>query len=415
MHVKFGKNTINLDISKKNLLGVLEAKNHPVESLSRLLKESIMNPIGKPRLRQLLRKNKPRDVVILVSDITRSISNYEEILQFLVAEIIDAGIDENNIEFIVTLGTHRKHTTQEQKFLYGDLVKNFRFAFHDCHNNLVSIGRTSTGIDVQVNKRVWDAEFVIATGRINLHYLAGFSGGRKSILPGISSYKTIQMNHRKLRRDGVALGELARNPIAQEMDEAARLFDLDYLLNVVETPEKEVAQIYCGDPQHAFGEGIQFFKKQRSVKISQKAHCVIVSAGGYPQDRDFFKSHKSLNAAINVIEPHGSVILVAQCSEGPGNENFLNYMHNNTLNKLLTYPEEKIEVGGHRAFVTARILKNYKVYVLSDLNSDVLSELHCTKISTLEDGVNIVKKNYGPEFKTYVIPDGESVLPVMDR
>lgn len=414
MHVKYGNNTINLDISKKNILGILKPKTHPIESLSTLLKESIMNPIGRPRLRQLLYKNKPHDVVILVSDITRSIANYEEILQFLVSELIDGGIDEKNIEFVVALGTHRQHTDEEQKFLYGDLVNNFRFSFHDCHNNLTSIGKTSTGLDVHVNKRVWDAEFVIATGRINLHYLAGFSGGRKSILPGISSYETTQQNHCKLRRDGVAIGEHEHNPIAQEMDEAGRLFDLDYILNVVETPHNEVAQIFCGDPDYALREGIQFFKTQRSIKVSHKAQCAIISAGGYPRDKDFFNSHKSLNTAINVIEPHGSLILVAQCREGLGNDKFLNYMFNHSLERLLIYPENKIEVGGHRAFVTAKILKNYNVYVLSDLDSDGLSKLHCTKISTLEDGITIMKKNYGPEFRAYVIPDGGSVLPTVD-
>ena len=122
------------------------------------------------------------------------------------SEIVDAGIDEKNIEFVVALGTHRKHTPQENKLLYEALFSDFRFSFHDCHNNLISIGRTSTGLEVQVNKRVRNADFVIATGKINFHYMAGFSGGRKAILPGISSYETIKSNHCKLRRDGVTLG-----------------------------------------------------------------------------------------------------------------------------------------------------------------------------------------------------------------
>lgn len=415
MKLRFGKNTIDFNISAKNLLGVLEPKITAPLPLNTVLKDSIMNPIGRPRLRDLLRKNKPHDLIIIVSDITRSIASYAEILQFLVGEIIDAGIDEKNIEFVVALGTHRQHTPEENKLLYGDLVNNFRFSFHDCHNNLTPIGKTSTGLEVKVNRRVWDADFVIATGRINLHYLAGFSGGRKAILPGISSYETIQGNHSKLRRDGVAIGKHRNNPIAQEMDEAGRLFGLDYLFNVVETPQKEIAQIFCGDAVFAFEEGVQFFKAQRTVKVSQKAHCAIVSAGGHPKDKDLFNSHKSLNAAVNAITSDGSLILVAQCSDGLGNDKFLNYMLTNTLDELITYSEQRIEVGGHRAFVTADILKNHKVYALANLDSDILSKLHFTQISTLEEGINLIKNNYGEEFKVYVIPDGGTVLPVMDR
>ena len=415
MKLKYGKNSVNLEIQAKNLLGILEPKNKPVKALDVLLKNSIMKPSGKGRLGNLLRKNKPGDLVIIVSDITRSITKYSEILKFLVSEIVDAGIEEKNIEFVVALGTHPQHTQEENRILYGDLTRDFQFSSHDCHNNLISAGKTRTGLEVQVNKRVWEADFVIATGKINFHYLAGFSGGRKSILPGISSYETIRGNHCKLRHNGVSIAETKNNVIAQEMNEAGRLFDVDYLLNVVEIPQKDTAQIFCGDPELAFEEGIKFLKSIRTIKISEKADCAIVSVGGYPKDKDFYNSHKSLNLAMNAIEPSGSMILIAQCCEGFGNKKFLQYMCENSLTDLLNYPEEKIEVGGHRAFVTAKIIKDHKIYVLSDLDSNILNKMNFIPVSTLEEAINFVKKDYGEEFKTYIIPDGKSVFPSIDE
>jgi nickel-dependent lactate racemase len=414
MNLKYGKDFVNVNISSNNLLETLAYKDGSVEPLAELLKKGIVNPIGKPRLRDLLRKNKPHDLVIIVSDITRSIANYSKILNFLVSEIIDTGIDEKNIEFVVALGTHEKHTEEQNKQLYGNLVSDFRFSFHDCYNNLASLGKTSTGLEVQVNKRVKDADFVIATGRINFHYMAGFSGGRKAILPGISSYETIRGNHCKLRRKGVGVGRIEKNIIPQEMAEAARLFGLDYILNVVETPDHETAQIFCGDLESAFDEGVSYFKSKRSLKISEKADCIIVSAGGYPYDKNFYLSHKVLNTMIEAVKIGGSIVLIAQCGEGFGNEKFLNHMLENNPEGLLHYPEEKIEIGGHRAFVTSKILRDYKIYVLSELDPDVLSKMNFIPIKELNSCIIQIKQHYGQSFKVYIVPDGRNIMPVLN-
>lgn len=382
--------------------------------LHELLKESITHPYGAPRLITLLRKNKPSDVVILVSDKTRSISHYHEILNFLVSEITDTGVNEKNIEFIVALGTHRKHTTDEQTALYGNLVSDFRFSFHDCHRECTSIGMTSTGLDVQVNKRVRDADFVIATGKINFHYMAGFSGGRKAVLPGISSYTTIRNNHCKLRRAGVAIGALQNNIIAQEMDEAARLFGLDYILNVVETSDNRTAKIFCGTPEGAFVEGVDYFKMQRSVTITQKADCAIVSAGGYPFDKTLYASHKSLNSVVRTVKKGGAIVLLAQCCAGVGNEAFVKNMRERSCETLLNCSEDSIEIGGHRAFVTAQLLKDYKVYVVSDLEPDILKQMNFIPIRSIDECMTHVEREYGENFTAYVVPEGTSLLPVMN-
>jgi nickel-dependent lactate racemase len=414
MELKYGENVINFDISSQNVLGILEVNNTSPTPLDILLKNSIMNPIGSSRLSNVLRHNKPRDIVILVSDITRSIANYAEILKFLVGEIIGAGIDETNIEFIIALGTHRRHTEEENNMLYKNLTRHFRFSQHDCRTNLMSLGKTSTGLEVQVNKRVREAEFVIATGKIDFHYLAGYSGGRKSILPGIASYETIKGNHCKLKRGGIEIGEINHNIIAQEMDEAGRMFNVDYLFNVVETPHRQTAAIFCGHPEYAFTKGVQSLRSMRAATIREKADCVIISAGGYPQDKNFFTSHKSLNMAVRAVKQYGSIIIVGQCCEGLGNEKFLNYMLTYNLDDLVNYPEKDIHVGGHRAFVTAKMLKNHKVYVLADVEPQMLTRMKFLPVRNVDEALTTIKKDYGEKFKAYIIPNGTSVLPTMN-
>ncbi len=414
MELQYGKGSVNVNIPERNVSGVLQLTQFTCRPLPELLKASILNPVGDNRLIEVLRKNKPHDVVILVSDRTRSISHYAEILKFLVNEIVDAGVDEKNIEFMVALGTHRQHTLDEQKALYEDLVSDFHFSYHDCRANCVFIGKTSTGLEVCVNKRVRDADYVIATGKINFHYMGGFSGGRKAVLPGISSYATIRNNHCKLRREGVAIGVLENNIIAQEMDEAARLFGLDYILNVVETPDNRTTGVFCGNYQFAFQEGVAFFKRQRTVAVPGKVDCAIVSAGGYPHDRTFYISHKSLNSAARTVRKGGSIVLVAQCSEGVGNEQFMRHLQEKSCDALLSCSEENIEIGGHRAFVTAKLLKDYTVYVVSDLESDVLRQMNFIPMKSIDECMEQIQQEHGETFTVYVVPEGVSLLPMVN-
>jgi nickel-dependent lactate racemase len=413
MDLKYGKGSIRFE-QPPGPMGVVQPQAAAVRPVSELLKESFAAPVGGARLNAVLRKDKPGDVVIIVSDITRKIANYEEILSFLVAELVDAGVDEKNISFVVALGTHRHHSDEEDARLYGKLRDDFNFLAHDCHHGLLQIGKTSTGLEVSVNRRVQEADFVIATGRVGFHYLAGYSGGRKSIVPGIAAYDTIRNNHSKLVRNGVFVGKREGNIIAEEMAEAARLMGVDYLVNVVETPERETASIFCGHHEHAFDEAVGFLVRARQSRIPQPADCVIVSAGGYPDDRDFYHTHKAINLAMLCLKPHGSIILAGQCAEGFGNEKFMRLMLDNEIDALLNYPEKKIEVGGHRAFLTAKILKQHRVYVCADLDPAILQRMKFTPIQNIKQGIDAVLNGVGSDVKTLIVPNGGAVLPIFN-
>lgn len=413
MDLRYGKGMISIK-TPPGFLGSLEPRVSAVRSLDILLKERFCQPVGQVRLKELIRKNKPGDIVIIVSDKTRKIANYEQILRFMLGELVDAGIDEKHIEFVVALGTHHAHSDEENRHQYGKLVGAFRFTQHNCHSELVSLGKTTTRLDVQVSRRVHDADFVIATGRVDFHYLAGYSGGRKSVLPGIASYETIRNNHKKLMRQGVCVGQLDGNVIAQEMAEACDLLGIDYLINVVETPDGDTAQLFVGHQTHAFHEAVQYFSRARQVSIREPADCVIVSAGGYPNDRDFYHTHKSINLAMSALKENGSIILIGKCQGGFGNEKFMELMLGNKVDQLVDFPEEKIDVGGHRAFLTARILKRHRVFAVTDLDAEMVRKIHFVPVESVEQAIGEVMKTYGDGMKTIIVPNGKAVLPLLN-
>jgi nickel-dependent lactate racemase len=414
VEIPYGKKTLTFK-PPEHVLGVLKCKPHAGTDAELLMKETLLHPVNKPRLSRVLRSNKPRDIVVLVSDISRNMGHYSKILTLLVEELVDAGIDEQNIEFIIAQGSHRDHTADENRQLYGSLVEQFTFTPHDCRSDCISLGKTSTGLEVEVNKRACDAEFVIATGRIDFHYLAGFSGGRKAVLPGIASYRTIRENHSKLMRDGIHVGELEGNIIAQEMQEAAQLFGIDYLVNMIETPSGEPSAVVCGEAMSAFSEGVGQLLSRREVAITQAVDCAIIATGGYPKDRTFFKGHRALNNCLAALKPGGAIILAAESSEGVGQERFQRYLAENTLDQLKKYSEEQIELGGHRAFVTAKILSDHTVYVVSRCESSIVRQMKFVPVQDLDEGIEHLNRHYKNGYTSYIIPDGTGILPVVHR
>lgn len=405
----YGTSKLTLPIPPHNVLGVIDrptAITHDVlqDTVDDTVKAALHQPIGCARLSKLLKQKRPGYVVIVVSDISRNIACYAEILDRLAGEIVEAGIDEKDIEFIVALGTHRRHTPDEHRLLYGSLVDRFTFSFHDCHGGVRLAGLTSTGLEVSINERVAQADFVVTTGRIWYHYLAGFSGGRKSVLPGVAGYETIRANHAKLLRPGVETGALEGNIINFEMVEAAHMVGVDFSLNVIEDSNRQPIWIKAGQLEAVFGEGCRQYRSRFSFPIREKADCIFVAAGH--NDQDLFDSHKILNFATGFVKPGGSIVLLAEAGKGVGNEQFAEYLGTHRLDELLEYPEKGIEVGGHRAFVTARILKNHKVYVVSSINQDTLRRLSFHPLAGPRSVLAELIKNHGRTFKAYVNPKG---------
>ena len=420
IELKYGSNIIEFTLPEKNLLKIITPKKiNKLFNVKEKLLQTLRHPINSTPLAETIKKLslKPHEyIVIILEDITRANPDYSQLLNAIVEEILSSGIRKEQIKFVIAAGTHRAQTKEENIKLYGEyLVNNFEIIQHDPDDkkNLTFIGTLSTGNKLYINSTVAKAKFKIGTGNIEPHTFAGYTGGRKCILPGVSARETIARNHSMVKRENVALGELDTNPIHCEMMEAAHLARLDFIINFIRTSDThEIVDIVSGDIEGAFYEGVKIAKEVSTVFVSQFADVVITSPGGFPRDINFYQSQKALSLAAGVVKPGGGIILVAECREGIGQEVFANcLMAAKDVDEILRKEEKEIDVEEHRAYLTAKIFKrNYCISVTS-LPENVIKSLHHEYAPTIDDAINKMKEKYGEDFKAYIIPSSSSILP----
>ncbi|PKP56608.1 transcriptional regulator [Candidatus Atribacteria bacterium HGW-Atribacteria-1] len=283
MELKYGKNIIKLPLEDKNILQVLNLKeqevlSNPEEKLKNLLK----NPIGSSSLKELIFQKKAQKILIIVNDITRP-TPYKIILPPLLNELDKAGVNKEDIEFIIATGIHRDNSKEELGNIFGeDLIFTYKFINHNADSpDLHYLGKLKSGNELWVNSLVSETDFIISTGVIVPHYFAGFSGGRKSILPGICGRKTIEDNHAQMTHPDARAGNLRGNPVHEEMQEAVERVGVDFNINVVTDENCKIVDIVVGKLFESWQRGVEVCKKIFLCPIKQKAEVVIVSAGGY--------------------------------------------------------------------------------------------------------------------------------------
>jgi nickel-dependent lactate racemase len=273
MKLKYGKKSVKLPLPERNILKILNSKEqevllNPEDKLSDLLK----NPMGNLSLKKLIQQKGAKKILIIVNDITR-LTPYKMILPPLLDELKKIGIEKENITFIIATGIHRSNSPEEIKEIFGkDIFFNYKFINHDCDNpNLKYIGKLKNGNELWINPIISSSDFIITTGAIVPHYFAGFSGGRKSILPGISGRRTIEGNHSNMVHPNARSGNLKDNPVHKEMQEAAEKVGVDFNINVVTNEHHEIIEIVAGELYKSWLKGVEVCKKIYFCPIKQKA------------------------------------------------------------------------------------------------------------------------------------------------
>jgi len=280
MKLKYGNKSVKLPLPNKNILKILNSKEqevllNPEDKLSDLLK----NPMGSLSLKKLIQQKGAKKILIIVNDITRP-TPYKMILPPLLDELKKIGIKKENIAFIIATGIHRSNSSEEIKEIFGkDMFLNYKFINHNCDNpNLKYIGKLRSGNELWINPMISSSDFTITTGVIVPHYFAGFSGGRKSILPGISGRRTIEGNHSNMVHPNARSGNLKDNPVHKEMQEAAEKVGVDFNINVVTNEHHEIIEIVAGELYKSWLKGVEVCKKTYLCPIKQKAEVVIARA-----------------------------------------------------------------------------------------------------------------------------------------
>ncbi len=279
LQLPYGEKTVPLSIPERNLLGVVEGKKAPVIGRAEAFKRAWESPIGIDDPAEFFHPGE--SVVFVVTDHTRPTPTRE--IFPLIWECVSSSVRRNDVTIIVATGTHRSPTEEELEAMLGDLRREFRVVIHDCDRNHVKIGRSTRGTPILINRLVDEADHVVTLGHIGMHYYAGYSGGRKHILPGVAGRETIEVNHAQLTDPHCEGCVSQENPISEEMSEAARLVGVDFIVDCVVEAHGRVAKVVVGAVEEAHAVGRAFWDSLFQVEVQERADLVIVSAGGTPR------------------------------------------------------------------------------------------------------------------------------------
>ncbi|MDA8428050.1 MAG: nickel-dependent lactate racemase [Geobacteraceae bacterium] len=417
MNLKYGSTTFPLDLPPERIAGVIEA-SVPTPQAS---PEEIIATALDGCQAAISCFNRGDKIVIVTSDITRHTGS-EVYLPLLVNRLNLQGIPDQDIEILIALGIHRSQSAHEHEKILGALSGRIRVRDHDCDNSaeLVSIGRTSNGTDVRINRRAVEADRLILTGVIGFHYFAGFGGGRKSVLPGIASRQACMASHFAVLNPGqgsgknqlAVTGNLDNNPVHQAMNEACALADPDFILNTVLAPDKRIIAAFAGHWQKAHEAGCRYYREHFSYPVQHKADVVFVSCGGFPKDINLIQAHKSMEYAAQALKDGGVMVLLAECRDGFGNATFFNWFRHKRLDQFEAALREQYEINGQTAYSTMQKAQRFRIILVSEFPGQQVEEMGMLPAKTLDAALHMAKRLLPEDWKALVMPEGGSVLPV---
>lgn len=411
-----GECALTAQIPTKNIACVLtkqDAKGLVDERQA--ITQSLRSPIESPPLLDLV---KPTDkVVVIATDNTRPCPD-DRILPPLLAEL-EGKVPRENITIIVALGLHPSLNKAELARKLGkDIVANYNVFNHDV-NDTVYIGTTSRGTPVDINRRVIEADFRISTGFIEPHFFAGFSGGRKSIAPGVFSVRSAYHNHgyRMVEHPKARAGITKGNPLHEDLVEQAQMAKLNFIVNVLLNKDREITHVVAGHPFKAHEKGCQIEKKIAGVEVPQRADITITTNSGAPLDLDLYQTCKGIDTASQVTRDGGIIIVASSCSAGIGPEAFLE------LHRSVDSPKEVIRkvkreepIGVQwENQILARTQLKQDIYLVSSLDDTVVNDMMMTPVSTIEEGLKKAFSILGKNAEVIVIPEGPLVLPLLEE
>jgi lactate racemase len=361
-------------------------------------------------------------LVIVTSDITRYTGS-ELYLPQLIERLNAAGIRDDDIEIIIALGIHRKQTDAEHKKIMGPLSGRIRVSDHDCDDpgKLVSLGTTSNGIEVVVNRRVVEADRLILTGTIGFHYFAGFGGGRKSLLPGVASRKSCMASHFAVLNPGegtgrnphAATGVLDGNPVHEAMMEACAMAAPAFMFNTVLSPDKRIIAAFAGDWREAHLEGCRFYAERFSYPIDRLADLAVVSCGGFPKDINLIQAHKAMEYGSRAVKDGGVMVLLAECRDGYGNATFFNWFRIRALGEFEAELRRNYEINGQTAYSLLSKAQRFRIILVSSLPPEEVATMGMIPAGTLDEALVLAEEMLPADYRAYVIPEGGTVLPVV--
>ncbi|MBI4267009.1 MAG: nickel-dependent lactate racemase [Chloroflexi bacterium] len=412
----YGSSALMARIPSNNVAMVLTRR--PVRGLEdegQALVGALRSPLACPPLADCIRRNDK--VVVIVTDNTRACPD-DRLLPPILAEL-ERKLPAENITIIIALGLHPPLNKAEMARKLGrGIVDKYRVINHDIHQT-INIGTTSRGTPVEINREVVAADFRISTGFIEPHFFAGFSGGSKSIAPGVSGPGSILKNHdyKMVEHPVSRAGVLQGNPIHEDIVEQAKLAKLDFIVNVLLNERKEITHVVAGDPVQAHEKGCEMEKSLAGVSVGHRADITVTTNSGAPLDLDLYQSCKGIDNASLITRDGGVIIIASACSGGVGPEAFRK-LHSSARSPIEVL--QKIRRKGHAGVpwqnqVLARVQLRNDVYLVSELDDSLVRDLMIVPVHTIEEGLEKALGALGGDAEVAVMPEGPLVLPLLEE
>ena len=386
------------------------------EPEEKIIARAMAHPIESPTLSELARGKK--NIVIIASDHTRPVPSRLIIPPML--DEIKSSAPDAGITILVATGCHRGTTAEELRAKFGDdVMERVRIAVHDCddRDNLADIGTLPSGGECEIDRIALEADLLVAEGFIEPHFFAGYSGGRKSVLPGIAGRRTVLANHCSefIADRRARTGVLDGNPIHRDMIWAARHAGLSYIVNVVLDGNKRVIHAVAGDFEAAHRAGTQFIAGRSAVR-AVPADIVVTTNGGYPLDQNAYQAVKGMTAAELCVRQGGVIVMLAECSDGVGGDHFYRQLAeerdiSRTMAAFLARPRNETVPDQWQTQIMLRILRKARVIFVSSLSPETVEAMHMIPAPSLDEAMQIARRLVGRQNASVTaIPDGVSVI-----
>ena len=420
--IPYYTSTLALHVEEENLKAVLTAKMHGFhaeKSQEQLVLDALEHPVDSPRLRTLAEGK--RNIVIVTSDHTRAVPS-KITLPLLLKEIRSGNLDAD-ITILIATGLHRPTTEEEQRRMFGDaIVDHEKIAINNAFapEQFVELCTLPSGAVFQVNRLAAECDLLVTEGFVEPHFFAGFSGGRKSILPGICSERTVNENHsyKAVSHPRSNSGMLKDNPIHADMLCAAKAVNVQFIFNVALDGEKKIVAAWAGDLEKAHEAGVAFIRQWSQCPVVT-GDIVVTSNGGYPLDQNLYQSPKAMATAEACAGEDGVIIMCCSCCDGMGGAHFGQLIQRGTPDEIDRYlssiPPEKTIPEQWCTQVCVRVLRKHPVILVTTfLSHDEVRKANMIPASTPDEALEIAYRLKGKQASVVVIPDGVSVLTVKE-
>ena len=413
LQVPYGKDgTLEAEIDEQCVLGIIEPNEVEIGDETEVIRQALAHPVGSPSLKEFLKG--ARDVLFIVNDPTRPTPTAR------IIDMIQDDIAGHKVSFIVATGIHRAPTEEEYIQIFSEkYYKKYKDCIHSHdakRDEMVFLGTSKNGTEMRVNRRGVDAHKIVIISSVEPHYFAGYTGGRKSFLPGIASFETIEQNHKLALKPEACALKLKGNPVHEDMIDALSTVKKEiFTISTVLDKNHRIYAATAGDIYKSMELAVSKAEEVFVAKIPQKAD-IVVSVVKFPSDIDLYQAQKGIDNSKYALKEGGILLLVAKCRMGIGEESFVRLLSSASSPKdALDRIEKKFVVGYHKAAKMAEVGLWAQTWAVTDLEPQLLEKIFIRPFSTLQSALDEARKEKGKDAKVLILLDGSLTIPYVSQ